>query len=247
MINAILIDDEKHCLVTLKMMLNRYCKDVYIIEECNSAKKGLEAIAKHRPDLIFLDIEMPIMNGFELLQRLPEIPFAVIFTTSYDQYAIKAIKFSALDYLLKPIDPEELITAVSKVSSRKQLPGAEQFDILLNQIRQKGAGFEKIAIPTIEGFELIRADQIIRCEADDNYTHVYLKNKTKIVSSRMLKEMEELLQEFRYFERVHNSFLVNMNEVSKYVRGDGGYLLMSDGAAVSISKSRKESLIKWFV
>jgi two-component system, LytTR family, response regulator len=247
MINAILIDDEKHCLVTLRMMLNRYCKDVHVIEECSSAKKGLEAIAKHRPDLIFLDIEMPIMNGFELLQRLPEIPFAVIFTTSYDQYAIKAIKFSALDYLLKPIDPEELITAVSKVSSRKQLPGAEQFDILLNQIRQKGAGFEKIAIPTMEGFELIRADQIIRCEADDNYTHVFLKNKTRIVSSRMLKEMEELLQEFRYFERVHNSYLVNMNEVSKYVRGDGGYLLMSDGSTVSISKSRRESLIKWFV
>src|SRR4029079_13123256 len=105
MINAILIDDEKHCLVTLRMMLNRYCKDVHVIEECSSAKKRLESIAKHRPDLIFLDIEMPIMNGFDLLQRLPEIPFAVIFTTSYDQYAIKAIKFSALDYLLKPIDP----------------------------------------------------------------------------------------------------------------------------------------------
>jgi two-component system LytT family response regulator len=247
MINAILIDDEKHCLVTLRMMLNRYCKDVHIIEECGSAKKGLDAIGKHKPDLVFLDIEMPIMNGFDLLQRLPEIPFAVIFTTSYDQYAIKAIKFSALDYLLKPIDPEELISAVAKISSKKPLPGAEQFDILLKQIRQKGAGFEKIAIPTIEGFELIRADQIIRCEADDNYTHVYLKNKTRIVSSRMLKEMEELLLEFRYFERVHNSYLVNMNEVSKYIRGEGGYLLMSDGSAVSISKSRRESLIKWFV
>jgi two-component system LytT family response regulator len=247
MVNAILIDDEKHCLETLRMLLNRYCKDVNIIEECSSPKKGLEAIAKHRPDLVFLDIEMPVMNGFDLLQQLPEIPFAVIFTTSYDQYAIKAIKFSALDYLLKPIDPEELITAVSKVSSRKQQPGAEQFNILLKQIQQRGAGFEKIAIPTIEGFELIRADQIIRCEADDNYTHVYLKNKSKIVSSRMLKEMEELLQEFRYFERVHNSYLVNMNEVSKYIRGEGGYLLMSDGSTVSISRSRRESLIKWFV
>jgi two-component system, LytTR family, response regulator len=247
MVNAILIDDEKHCLETLRMLLNRYCKDVHIIEECSSPKKGLEAIAKHRPDLVFLDIEMPVMNGFDLLQQLPEIPFAVIFTTSYDQYAIKAIKFSALDYLLKPIDPEELITAVSKVSARKQQPGAEQFNILLKQIQQRGAGFEKIAIPTIEGFELIRADQIIRCEADDNYTHVYLKNKSKIVSSRMLKEMEELLQEFRYFERVHNSYLVNMNEVSKYIRGEGGYLLMSDGSTVSISRSRRESLIKWFV
>ena len=247
MINAVLIDDEKHCLETLRMMLNRYCKDVNIMEECNAAKKGLEAINKHKPDLVFLDIEMPMMNGFELLEQLTEIPFAVIFTTSYDQYAIKAFKYSALDYLLKPIDPEELMASVRKVSSKKSLPYAEQFDILLKQIKHKGSGFEKIAVPTIEGFELIRADQIIRCEADDNYTHLYLKNKSKIVASRMLKEMEELLQEFQYFVRVHNSFLVNMNEVTKYVRGEGGYLLMSDGSTVSISKSRRESLIKWFV
>lgn len=247
MINAILIDDEKHCLETLNMMLSRYCKDVHIVEECRSAKKGLEAINKHKPDLVFLDIEMPMMNGFELLEQVSEINFAVIFTTSYDQYAIKAFRYSALDYLLKPIDPEELIAAVKKVSSKKNLPFAEQFDILLRQIKHKGSGFEKIAVPTIEGFELIRADEIIRCEADDNYTHLYLKDKSKIVASRMLKEMEELLEEFQFFVRVHNSHLVNMNEVEKYVRGEGGYLLMSDGSNVSISKSRRESLIKWFV
>jgi two-component system LytT family response regulator len=247
MINAVLIDDEKHCLETLSMMLNRYCKEVTIVEQCGSAKKGLEAINRHKPDLVFLDIEMPMMNGFELLEQFTEIPFAVIFTTSYDQYAIKAFRYSALDYLLKPIDPEELITSVTKVSSKKSLPFAEQFDILLKQIKQKGTGFEKIAVPTIEGFELIRADQIIRCEADDNYTHLYLKNKSKIVACRMLKEMEELLQGFQFFVRVHNSYLVNMNEVTKYIRGEGGYLLMSDGSNVSISKSRRESLIKWFV
>lgn len=247
MINAILIDDEVHCLETLSIMLTRYCKDVHIIEQCRSAKKGLYAINQHKPDLVFLDIEMPMMNGFELLEQLSEIPFAVVFTTSYDQYAIKAFRYSALDYLLKPIDPEELIAAVAKVSSKKTLPFAEQFDILLQQIKHKGTGFEKIAVPTIEGFELIRADQIIRCEADDNYTHLYLKNKTKIVACRMLKEMEELLQEFQFFVRVHNSFLVNMNEVAKYIRGEGGYLLMSDGSTVSISKSRRESLLKWFV
>ncbi|MBL7700196.1 MAG: response regulator transcription factor [Chitinophagaceae bacterium] len=246
MINAILIDDEVHCLETLSLMLNRYCGEVNIVEQCRSAKKGLEAINKLKPDLVFLDIEMPMMNGFELLEQLPEIPFAVIFTTSYDQYAIKAFRYSALDYLLKPIDPEELTAAVTKISSKKNLPFAEQFDILLRQIKHKGSGFEKIAVPTLEGFELIRADQIVRCEADDNYTHLYLKNKTKIVASRMLKEMEELLQEFEYFVRVHNSYLVNMNEVTKYVRGDGGYLLMSDGSTVSISKSRRESLLKWF-
>src|SRR3712207_6037343 len=122
MINAVLIDDEKHCLETLSVMLNRHCKEVKILEECRSARKGLEAINKHKPDLVFLDIEMPMMNGFELLEQFTDIPFAVIFTTSYDQYAIKAFRYSALDYLLKPIDPEELISSVQKVSSKRNLP-----------------------------------------------------------------------------------------------------------------------------
>lgn len=247
MIRAVLIDDEKHCLETLSALLNRYCGDVIISEECSSGKKGVEAIRKHKPDLVFLDIEMPMMNGFEVLQQFIEIPFAVIFTTSYDQYAIKAFKYSALDYLLKPIDREELMVAVQKVILKRSLPFAEQFDILLKQIKQKGSGFEKIAVPTLEGFELVRADQIIRCDADDNYTHLYLKDKRKIVACRMLKELEELTEEFGYFVRVHNSYLVNMNEVAKYIKGDGGYLLMSDGSTVAISKSRRESLTKWFV
>ena len=247
MIRAVLIDDEKHCLETLSLLLERHCKDVSIVEQCNSGKKGVDAINRHRPDLVFLDIEMPIMNGFEVLEQFPEIPFAVIFTTSYDQYAIKAFKYSALDYLLKPIDKDELVPAVQKVISKRNLPFAEQFDMLLRQIKLKGSGFEKIAVPTVEGFELVRADQIIRCDADDNYTHLFLKEKRKIVACRMLKEMEELMQEFGFFVRVHNSHLVNMNEVVKYVRGDGGYLLMSDGTTVSISKSRRDALIKWFV
>jgi two-component system LytT family response regulator len=247
MIRAVLIDDEKHCLETLSLLLARYCKDVEVVEECRSGRKGVEAINKHKPDLVFLDIEMPMMNGFEVLEQFAEISFAVIFTTSYDQYAIKAFKYSALDYLLKPIDPEELSAAVQKVITKKNLPFAEQFDILLKQIKQKGAGFEKIAVPTIEGFELVRADQVIRCDADDNYTHLRLKDNRKIVACRMLKEMEELMQEFGFFVRVHNSHIVNMNEVAKYVRGDGGYLLMSDGSTVAISKSRRDALIKWFV
>ena len=151
------------------------------MEQCRSAKKGLEAIEKFKPDLVFLDIEMPVMNGFELLEQFSTIPFAVIFTTSYDQYAIKAIRFSALDYLLKPIDPKELIIAVKKVQEEHHLPLAEQFQMLLNQIQGKGGGFSKIAVPTSEGFELIHADQIICCEANDNYTHFFLKIKLKLL------------------------------------------------------------------
>jgi two-component system LytT family response regulator len=246
MIKAILIDDEVHCLDTLNMLVSDFCPEVQVIEQCISPRKGLEAINKNQPDLVFLDIEMPMMNGFELLEQFKEIPFSVIFTTSYDQYAIKAIRFSALDYLLKPIDPKELVTAVHKVQLHKTPPSAEQFRMLMDQIQHKETGFTKIAVPTFEGFELIPVDQVIRCEADDNYTHVFLKNKNKITACRTLKEMEEQLQDFTFFVRVHHSWIVNLNEVTKYVRGEGGYLIMSDNSTVNVSRSRKDTLMKWF-
>jgi len=246
MIKVILIDDEVHCLDTLGILLNDFCPQVQVMERCGSAKDGLVAIEKHQPDLVFLDIEMPVMNGFELLEMFPELPFAVVFTTSYDQYAIKAIRFSALDYLLKPIDPKELVTSVHKIQLQKHRPSAEQFQLLMSQINHKETGFRKIAVPTSEGFELIPADQVISCEADDNYTYLFLKNKNKIVACRTLKEMEEQLQDFNFFVRVHHSYMVNLNEVTKYVRGEGGYLIMSDGSTINVSRSRKESLLKWF-
>jgi two-component system, LytTR family, response regulator len=226
--------------------LKEYCLQVQLLDQCRSAKKGLEAIEKLKPDLVFLDIEMPAMNGFEMLELFTEIPFAIIFTTSYDQYAIKAIRFSALDYLLKPIDPNELIGAVKKVQEQRHLPMAEQFQMLLKQVQGKGNHFNKIAVPTFEGFELIPADQVLYCEANDNYTHLFLKNAAKIIACRTLKEMEEQLQDFPFFIRVHHSYMVNLNEVTKYVRGEGGYLVMSDGSTVNVSRSRKDSLMKWF-
>jgi two-component system LytT family response regulator len=246
MIRAILIDDEVHCLDTLNMLVSDFCPEVQVIEQCVSPKKGLEAINKNQPDLVFLDIEMPMMNGFELLEQFKEIPFSVIFTTSYDQYAIKAIRFSALDYLLKPVDPKELVTAVHKVQSHKTPPSAEQFRMLMDQIQHKETGFTKIAVPTFDGFELIPVEQVIRCEADDNYTHVFLKTKNKVTACRTLKEMEEQLQDFSFFVRVHHSWIVNLNEVTKYVRGEGGYLIMSDNSTVNVSRSRKDALMKWF-
>src|SRR5436190_17120048 len=171
MIKAIIIDDEVHCVDTLSILLTDFCHEVEVMEKCMSAKKGLEAIERLQPELVFLDIEMPVMNGFELLEQFKEIPFSVIFTTSYDQYAIKAIRFSALDYLLKPIDPKELVAAVHKVQSHKNPPSSEQLKMLMDHIQHKDTGFTKVAVPTAEGFELIPADQVIRCEADDNYSH----------------------------------------------------------------------------
>ncbi|HET9430774.1 MAG TPA: LytTR family DNA-binding domain-containing protein [Chitinophagaceae bacterium] len=246
MIKAILVDDEMHGLDTLAIHLADYCPNVQVLEKCSSAKKALAAIEKLKPGLVFLDIEMPVMNGFELLEQFGEIPFSVIFTTSYDQYAIKAIRFSALDYLLKPVDPKELIVAVNKVERQKHAPTNEQVKMLMDQLQHKETKFNKVAIPTTEGFEMIPIDDIVRCEADDNYTHLFLKNKSKIISSRHLKEMEEQLKEFPSFIRVHHSYIVNLNEVVRYVRGEGGYLVMTDGSTVNVSRSRKESLLKYF-
>jgi len=245
MIKTIIIDDESHCLATLSLLLDEYCPAVAVLEQCNSAKRGLEAIEKYKPDLVFLDIEMPAMNGFEMLEHVSHINFSIIFTTSYDQYAIKAIRFSALDYLLKPVDPKELEIAVKKVG-RQELPVAEQFQMLLKQVQGKGFQFYKFAVPTIEGFELIPVDQVIYLEANDNYTYIFLKNKTRVIASRILKELEEQLSGFSFFIRVHHSYMVNLNEVTKYIRGEGGYLVMSDGSTVNVSRSRKDALMKWF-
>lgn len=246
MIKAILIDDELHCQETLSILLEEYCPNVQVIAKCRSAKQGIETIRLLNPDLVFLDIEMPVMNGFEMLEQLNEITFAIIFTTSYDQYAIKAIRFSALDYLLKPIDASELKTAIKKVEEQRHLPMAEQFQMLLKQVQGKGGQFTKIAVPTSDGFELIPADNVLYCEANDNYTHLIQKNKNRTVACRSLKEVEEQLKDFQFFVRVHHSYLVNLNEITKYVRGEGGYLIMSDGSTVNVSRSRKESLLKYF-
>jgi two-component system LytT family response regulator len=246
MIRAILIDDEEHCLYTLNMLLSEYCPKVQVMASCISVIQALEQIDKIKPDLIFLDIEMPFMNGFELLEKIKPVSFSVIFTTSYHQYAIRAIQYSALDYLLKPIDPKGLVSAIHRVEQQKVKPSVEQFQILMDQIAQREKRFSKIAIPTTEGFELIPADQVVHCKADDNFTIVYLKNKSMKIACRSLKEMEEQLTDFDNFIRVHNSHMVNMNEVSKYVRGEGGYLVMSDGSTINVSRTRKEALLKYF-
>ena len=244
MIKTILVDDEVHCLDTLSILISDYCPELEVLDRCLSGKRALEAIEKYRPELVFLDIEMPAMNGFEMLQQFDPIPFAVVFTTSYDQYAIKAIHFSALDYLLKPIDPKELVAAVHKIQNRNHPPASEQFQMLVDHIQNKGNGFTKIAVPTADGFELVPAEQLLYCEANDNYTMLFLKNKIKMVACRTLKDVEEQVQDFSHFIRVHHSYLVNLNEVTKYVRGEGGYLVMSDGTTVNVSRSRKEFLMK---
>ena len=246
MIRAIIIDDELHCRKTLQLLLKEYCPDVQVVDECSDGEFGLKAIAKLKPDVVFLDIEMPRMSGFEMLEQLPEINFAVIFTTGYDQYAIKAFRFYALDYLLKPIESKDLISAIYRLQQQKQRPTAEQFQMLVNKIEHKEEVLPRIPIPTSDGFELIPVEHILFCEAKDNYTYFNLKSKKKILASRMLKDVEEQLIDFPFFLRVHNSYIINVKEVRKYVRGEGGYVIMNDDTSVSVSRSRKDEFLKLF-
>lgn len=242
MIKTFIVDDEPHCCQTLDLMLKRYCPQVEVTGIYHSAEQALPAIKTTPLQIVFLDIEMPQMNGFELLEELTEINFELIFTTSYDQYAIKAIRFSALDYLLKPIDKEELQKAVQKAVQRLAYPLPQQIDILLKKLHQPAAA-TKIALPTMEGLQMVAVDSIISCESNGNYTIFFLKNNRKITASRILKEIEEML-EGHSFVRVHNSYIVNINEIEKYIKGEGGYLIMSDGSSVDVSRSRKEALLK---
>jgi len=243
MIKALIIDDEMHCLKTLSMLLKEYCPDVQVVKLCENAEDGIEAIKKFKPDLVFLDIEMPHMNGFEMLEKFSEISFALIFTTGYDQYAIKAFRFSALDYLLKPIDHDELKKAVEKVDRHLQHPLPQQLEILLQKIHSQSPPINKIALPTMEGLQMIPVNSIISCESDRNYTVLLLKGKQKIIVSKILKEIEEMLEEHSFL-RVHHSYIVNLNEINKYVKGEGGYLVMSDGSSVDVSRSRKDILLQ---
>lgn len=243
MISAIIVDDEPYSCEALASLLEKYCPEVKVIDICYSGMDALKSISEYHPQIVFLDIELPQMNGFELLERLPSIDFELIFTTSYDQYAIKAIRWSALDYLLKPIDREELQRAVQKAVHSKKHPLPLQIEMLLQKLNQPSPAVNKIAIPTLEGLHMVLVDSIVFCESDSNYTKFILKNDKKIIASKSLKEVEEMLEDHT-FARVHHSFLVNLNEVEKYIKGDGGYLMMSNGATVDVSRSRKEILLR---
>lgn len=247
-VHAMIIDDEPYASQALVTLLARQCPQVVIVAICHDPREAKQLIDKHQPQLIFLDIEMPHMNGFALLQQLRPFSFEVIFTTSYDQYAIQAIRFSALDYLLKPIDATELKTAVDTFIERTTPSLPQQLDILLAKIQQTSSlpNTGRIALPTMEGLQIIAVNEIIYCSSSSNYTILSLKGKQTLTISRTLKEVEEMLESHRFL-RVHHSYLVNLDEVKTYVRGEGGSLVMSDGESVDVSRSKKEALLKALV
>ncbi len=244
MIRSIIVEDEIRSRDTLRGLLKRYCKNVEIIAEADSYRSGLAAIRKHHPDVVFLDIQMPDGSGFKLLEELDEIKFEIIFTTAFDQFAIKAIKYSALDYLLKPIDPEELVNALKKVENKISKGKLNQnIQVLLDNIKSRDADPPKIILSTFEKIHIIETDNILRCESDNYYTNFFLTDGKQILVSKTLKENEAILGEHNFI-RPHKSHLVNVKYIKGFLRNDGGYIEMTDGSKIPVSRRKKEKIIE---
>ena len=243
-LRAIIIDDERNSRHSLRQKLSVHCPEVTIIGECENGEEAEKAVAELEPDLLFLDVEMPRMNGFTLLQQLKHRNFEVIFVTAYDYYAIKAIKFSALDYLVKPVEVEELKTAVKKAAQKRMQPDDnERLELLLQNLMNEKRDRQRIAIPSMKGLQFIKLDDIIYLEAHSNYTVVYLGKETKITVSKTLKDFEELLP-VNVFIRIHHSYIINSSAVEKYIRGDGGQVVMKNGVTLDVSKRKKSDFLK---
>lgn len=237
-IRAVIIDDETANIEHLQLLLSKHCSHVLVIGTADSVEKGVVLVSQLQPDLLFLDIQMGKQNGFDLLNQLTERNFDVIFVTAFDKYGIKAIKFSALDYLLKPVDVEELILAVNKAG---QKTSAQQLDFLLNVIRKNDWQSPRIALPLQQEIRYVQVQDIVRCEAENTYTFFYLKDGQQILVSRPLKEYAQLLSPYNFI-RTHQSHLVNPVFVKSWVKEEGGYLLLENGAQVPVARNKKEDV-----
>jgi len=246
MIKAVIIDDEKDSIDTLKWKLENYCPDVSVISSFEKPADGVSYLKKNPVDLLFLDIEMPMLTGFDVLEELGrDISFDIIFITAYDNFGIQAVKFSALDYLLKPVQNKELKEAIDKhLKKTQQKIPSEQIDLLLNNVQAERKGKRgRIALASKESIEFVDPNDIVVCEANSNYTNVYLVEGRKRVISKTLKDFEEMLMQFDFF-RPHNSHLINLGRVKEFIRGDGGYLVMENKMKIPVSKNRKEELMQ---
>jgi len=243
MITSIIVDDEIKSQESLKKILISFCKDVEVLATCQNVATAKEAIAQFKPDVVFLDVQMQRETGFDLLSSLETIDFDVIFTTAHSEYAIQAIKFSAIDYLLKPIDVEDLQRALSRVRQKSQPDFHEQVKQLLQNLKIGNAEKFKLTLPTSDGLIFVLASDILYCKASGNYTEIFMQNKIKHLISRPLKEYDDLLSTLNFF-RVHHSYLINLGFIKSYTRGEGGYVVMSDETSIDVSRRKKEAFLE---
>lgn len=242
MIRAIIIDDEEDAREVLSITLQKFCPDIEVIALCGSPEEGLDKINNLGPSLVFLDVQMPNMSGFDLLEKVTDINFDVIFVTAFNRYAIKAIRFSALDYLLKPIEVDDLVSAVERVKE-KQKSNSVHYRSLLNNIRYGNEKLTRLAIPSDNEIVVQKLGDIVYCEADGSYTILHLANNKKIMVTKILKEFEMMLPETD-FCRIHHSTIVNIGHVIKYIKGEGGYVMVTGGGHLDVSRRKKEGFIK---
>ena len=242
-LKAVIVDDDEFSCFHLQDIIKHKVSDVEVIATFNSAEDAIGKLASLKPDVVFLDVEMPGgMSGFDMLKKLPAINFEIIFTTSHEHYAIRAIRFSAIDYLLKPVNVADLQEAVSRVFEKR----SNNSDLSLWQmevVTQAKTKIENLAIPTMDGLIFIGLQDIMYCEGDDRYTKIYQNDKKMVMSSRTLGSFEELLLPHGFF-RIHKSHLINLSHMKKYLRGDGGQVILTDGTILDVSRRKKDELLK---
>jgi len=242
---AILVDDEMDGILTLQKMLKNHCPEIEVVAICSTALAASKEILSHNPELVFLDIQMPGKTGLELLAELPEKNFEVIFVTAYNEYMLQALQFSAVDYLLKPVDEDRLIEAVERAQKKRAAGQREiQSHTLLHNIQKAGNPLDmRLCLPTFKGFIILKLEEIIYCEAERSYTVFHLDDGRTITVSKPLTEYETLLKDGGFF-RVHKSFLVNLIHVREYLRGEGGFVIMSNKAEIEVSRRKKETFLE---
>lgn len=246
MIRAIIVDDEPKNRKVLRSLLTDFCPDIIIAGEAGSAEDAAKVIAAEKPDLLFLDIEMPYGNAFDLLDKLMPVNFEIVFITAFDEYTLKAFRYSALDYLLKPVDIEELKAAVKKAAEKIHLKTLnKQLANLLQNIHPAKSATPKIALPTQEGFVFQSTRDIVRFEAKGNYTYIFTMDGQKHISSRTIRQYEEMLPEKLFF-RIHNSHIINLSYIKKYHKGRGGQVIMTDGTVLEVATRRKDDFLALF-
>lgn len=243
MLKTILIDDEYDCVELLARELTSHCPEVQVIGRSTNSEEGLRLIQVLQPDLVFLDIEMPRMNGFQLLEKLGPLRFSLIFVTAYNEFAVKAFRFSALDYLLKPIDTRDLQEAVRKVERQQRVDG-RQLDLLKRQLHQHQLA-DKIAVPYQQGVMFLPVGDIIYCESDSNYTKVIATQNRQYLLTRTLREVQDVLEE-RHFLRVHRQYVINLDQIKLFMKGEGSYVVMSNEISIPVARNQKEKLIQRF-
>ena len=243
LLRTIIIDDEVLMRQTLEKLVHGHCPNVKLVAKAGSVKSGVEAIKRHHPDLVLLDIKMDDGTGFDLLKQLEPVDFKVIFITAYDEFAIKAIKFSALDYLLKPVDPEDLVKAINKAEKLIVKELNTQLNALEDNMRSGSAALKKIILKTFDNIYLVKMYDIIYCESYDNYTYFYTLDNSKILVSNTLKEYEEMLSEYGFF-RVHKSYLINLAHIQRFEKAEGGNVVLSNEVTLPVASRKREQLLE---